>query len=50
MLGFTYRGPGVPAELVELPTPEPAPGEVLLRVGANTVCGTDLRILRGEKS
>ncbi len=50
MLGFTYRGPGVPAELVELPTPEPGPGEVLLRVGANTVCGTDLRILRGEKS
>lgn len=50
MLGFIYRGPGVPAELVELPTPSPGPGEVLLRVGANTVCGTDLRILRGEKT
>lgn len=50
MLGFVYRGPGVPAELLELPTPEPGPGEVLLRIGANTVCGTDLRILRGEKT
>ncbi|MFT4218514.1 MAG: alcohol dehydrogenase catalytic domain-containing protein [Micropruina sp.] len=50
MRGFVYRGPGVPAELTEVPTPEPGPGEVLTRVGATTVCGTDLRILRGEKS
>ncbi len=50
MRGFVYRGPGVPAELTDLPTPEPGRGEVLVRVGANTVCGTDLRILRGEKS
>ena len=34
----------------EVPTPEPGPGEVLVRVGANTVCGTDVRILRGEKT
>jgi L-iditol 2-dehydrogenase len=34
----------------EIPTPEPGPGEVLVRVGANTVCGTDVRILRGEKT
>jgi len=25
------------------------PEEVLAKVGANTVCGTDVRILRGEK-
>ena len=50
MRGFTYRGPGVAAELTDLPTPVAGPGEVLTRVGANTVCGTDLRILRGEKS
>lgn len=50
MRGFTYAGPGVPATLTELPTPEPGPGELRIRVGANTVCGTDLRILRGEKS
>lgn len=33
-----------------VPMPEPGPGEVVLRVGANTLCGTDLRILRGEKT
>jgi threonine dehydrogenase-like Zn-dependent dehydrogenase len=26
------------------------PEEVLAKVGANTVCGTDVRILRGEKN
>jgi L-iditol 2-dehydrogenase len=30
--------------------PEPGPGEVLVKVGANTICGTDLRIMRGEKT
>ena len=37
-------------EVGSVPAPEPAPGEVVLRVGAHTLCGTDLRILRGEKS
>ena len=49
MRGFTFQGPGK-AELTELPDPKPGPGEILLRVDANTVCGTDLRIMRGEKS
>jgi L-iditol 2-dehydrogenase len=49
MRGFTFQGPGK-AELTELPDPRPGPGEILLRVDANTVCGTDLRIMRGEKS
>jgi L-iditol 2-dehydrogenase len=30
----------------EVPTPTEGPGEVLVEVGANTVCGTDLRIVR----
>ena len=30
--------------------PSPGRGEVLVEVGANTICGTDLRILRGEKT
>jgi L-iditol 2-dehydrogenase len=34
----------------EVPTPSAGPGEVLVEVGANTICGTDLRILRGEKT
>lgn len=50
MRAFTFAGPSAPSVLTEVPTPEPGPGEVLIRMGANTVCGTDLRILRGEKS
>ena len=34
----------------EIETPSPGPGEVLVKVGANTICGTDLRIARGEKT
>jgi propanol-preferring alcohol dehydrogenase len=34
------------AELVDLPTPEPGPDEVLLRVLAAGVCRTDLALLR----
>ncbi len=34
----------------EIPTPSAGPGEVLVRVGANTICGTDVRILKGEKT
>jgi L-iditol 2-dehydrogenase len=30
--------------------PSPGPGEVLVQVGATTICGTDLRILRGDKT
>lgn len=36
--------------VTEVPTPTAGPGEVLLKVGSNTVCGTDVRILRGEKT
>lgn len=36
------------AELVDLPVPSPAPGEVLIRVDAAGVCHTDLEILRGN--
>ncbi|MGC3954548.1 MAG: alcohol dehydrogenase catalytic domain-containing protein [Propionicimonas sp.] len=49
MRGFVFHGPGR-AELAELPDPVAGPGEVVVRVAANTVCGTDLRILRGEKT
>lgn len=50
MRGFVFNGPERPPTLDDLPDPEPGPGEVLLRVAANTVCGTDLRIMRGEKT
>lgn len=37
-------------EVAEVERPEIADDEVLVRVGANTLCGTDLRIVRGEKT
>jgi propanol-preferring alcohol dehydrogenase len=37
-----------PLKLVEVPVPEPGPGQVLLRVLACGVCRTDLHILEGE--
>lgn len=49
MLAAVLSGPDA-LEARELPTPAPGPGEVLVRVGANTICGTDVRILRGEKT
>lgn len=49
MLAAVFRGPGS-LDVTEVPTPEPGPGEILVKVGANTVCGTDVRILKGEKT
>lgn len=40
-----YNGPLV---LRDLPTPEPGPCEVLVKVAACGVCRTDVKILRGE--
>jgi propanol-preferring alcohol dehydrogenase len=37
-----------PLQLVDLPAPEPGPGQVLLRVRACGVCRTDLHIVDGE--
>lgn len=42
-------GPGQ-LEMRDVPTPKAGPGELVLKVAANTVCGTDGRILRGEKT
>lgn len=36
-----------PAELVEAPVPEPASGEVRLRIGGAGVCHTDLHLMHG---
>ncbi len=37
-----------PLELVDLPTPEPARGEIRLRVTACGVCRTDLHVIEGD--
>src|SRR5919202_2988035 len=49
MFAAVFNGPGE-MEVKEIETPEIGPDEVLVEVGANTVCGTDVRILRGEKT
>jgi len=41
-----FRGDEV-IELVDAPTPAPGEGEVLIKVAANGVCGSDRKILRG---
>ena len=49
MIAAVFRGPGE-MEATEVDVPEIGPDEVLMKVGANTLCGTDGRILRGEKT
>lgn len=47
MRAVLFERPGEAAER-EAPTPEPKPGEVVVRVAACGVCGTDAHIFRGE--
>lgn len=47
MRAIRYHGPNQPLRLEEVPRPEPGPGEVLLRVDAAGVCGTELHFLSG---
>ena len=48
MRAMVFERPGAPLREVELPLPEPGPGEWLLRVHACGVCRTDLHLLDGE--
>ncbi len=47
MRAVQIEKPGV-VRVVDLPEPEPRPGEVLVEVGACGICGTDLHIADGE--
>lgn len=49
MKAAVLRAPKV-LQLSDITTPEAAPGELVLRVRAAMVCGTDLRILTGRKT
>lgn len=42
MRAAVYQGTGKPLQVRELPRPQPQPGEVLIRVRACGVCGSDL--------
>lgn len=48
MRAAALRAPGRPLELVELPIPEPGPGEVLVRLLACGVCHSDVHIRAGH--
>lgn len=48
MRAMLFKQPGAPLELVEVPTPKPQKGEVLIAVEACGVCRTDLHIVDGE--
>ena len=48
MRAMVLDEPGRPLRLAELPVPEPADGEALIRVHACGVCRTDLHVLDGE--
>jgi propanol-preferring alcohol dehydrogenase len=48
MRAMVLDSPGQPLREAELPDPEPARGEVLVRVGACGICRTDLHIADGE--
>ncbi len=48
MRAMLLDAPGRPLRCADVPTPEPGPGQVLLRVGACGVCRTDLHVADGE--
>ena len=48
MRAFRVEGPG-DAHLVDVPIPAPGPGDVLVRVEAVGICGSDLELLKGTR-
>lgn len=48
MRALVKEKPGPGAAIREVPVPEPGPGEVLVKVEAASVCGTDLHIERWD--
>ncbi|UCG85018.1 MAG: zinc-dependent alcohol dehydrogenase family protein [Gemmatimonadota bacterium] len=48
MRALLLRKQGRPLELAEIPTPEPATGQLLIKTSACAVCRTDLHVLDGD--
>src|SRR5918993_2096690 len=48
MRAFRAERPGG-AHLVDVPVPVPGPGEVLVRVDAVGICGSDIELVRGTR-
>ena len=47
MFAAVFHGPN-DLRLEERPTPSPGPGELLVKVGADSICGTDLWEVAGR--
>ena len=45
MRAMIFLGPGQ-LELREVPIPKPADGEILIKIGCATTCGTDLKAFK----
>ena len=43
-----FHAPGTPLEVREIDLEEPGPRDVLVRMAATGVCGSDLHLVRGE--
>jgi S-(hydroxymethyl)glutathione dehydrogenase/alcohol dehydrogenase len=43
-----FDGPGRPLEVAEIELAEPGPSDVVVRMAAVGICGTDLHLIRGE--
>jgi S-(hydroxymethyl)glutathione dehydrogenase/alcohol dehydrogenase len=43
-----FRAPGVPLEVREIELEAPGPHDVLVRIAATGICGSDLHVVRGE--
>lgn len=50
MKAIVKTGPQPGAKLMEVPAPTPGPGEILLKVEAAAICGTDLHFYHWNKS
>ena len=48
MRAMLLKSPGRLLECTDVPTPRPAPGQMLVRVAACAVCRTDLHVIDGE--
>ena len=48
MRAMLLKSPDRPLECADVPTPHPAPGQMLVRVAACAVCRTDLHVMAGE--
>ena len=50
MQAFQFVAAQKPAELREVPVPEPGPGQVLIKIGGAGACHSDLHILEAPRS